>query len=149
MMKANAAWKKLWETLLSFAFAALLAAPTFSPAAPGPKPAKIAATKEPAGKAAPAKATPIDDSGTWLLAGREGECTPVSILEKKGEQLKGIKSPLQLSEKLKAMGHQTEVKEFKAGIRPAVEVRALSAGIHVMFVRQENCDKKPVAAEKK
>ncbi len=63
-------------------------------------------------------------------------------------QLKGVKSPLQLSEKLKAMGHQTEVKEFKAGIRPAVEVRAPSAGIHVMFVRQENCDKKPTAVEK-
>jgi hypothetical protein len=143
MMKANATWK----TLLRFAYAAaLLCAPTFTPAA---QPAKITATKGPAAKAAPAKAAPIDDNGTWLLAGREGECTPVSILEKKGEQLKGIKSPLQLSEKLKAMGHQTEVKEFKAGIRPAVEVRAPSAGIIVMFVRQENCDKKPVAAEKK
>ena len=105
--------------------------------------------KAPAGKAVPAKAAPIDDNGTWLLAGREGECAPLSILEKKGDQLKGVKSPLQLSEKLKAMGHQTEVKEFKAGIRPAVEVRAPSAGIHVMFVRQENCDKKPPADEKK
>ena len=135
-MKANATWKGL----LGFAYGvALLAAPTFSPAAPAPKPVK----------AAPTKAAPFDDSGTWLLAGREGECTPLSILEKRGEQLKGIKSPLQLSEKLKAMGHQAAVKEFKAGIRPAVEVRAPSAGIHVMFVRQENCDKKPPADEKK
>jgi hypothetical protein len=126
--------------LLSFAYSvALLAAPTFSPAAPAPKPAKVA----------PAKAAPLDDSGTWLLAGREGECTPLSILEKRGEQLKGIKSPLQLSEKLKTLGHQAEVKEFKAGIRPAVEVRAPSAGIHVMFIKQENCDKKPAATEKK
>jgi len=148
-MNANAAWKKLWKTLLSFAFAALLAAPTFSLAATAPKPTKMASTKPTADKVAPAKATPIDDTGTWLLAGREGECAPVSILEKKGEQLKGIKSPLQLSEKLKTLGHQAEVKEFKAGIRPAVEVRAPSAGIHVMFVRQENCDKKPAATEKK
>jgi len=140
-MKAN----KTGKMLLIFAYAAaLLAAPTFSLAATGPKPAKIAATKE-----TPAKATPLDDSGTWMLAGREGECAPVSILEKKGEQLKGVKSPLQLSAKLKAMGHAAEVKEFKAGIRPAVEVRAPSAGIHVMFVKQENCDKKPAPAEKK
>jgi hypothetical protein len=145
MMNANATGK----ILLSFAFAALLAAPTFSLAATTPKPAKMASTKSTADKVAPAKAAPLDDTGTWLLAGREGECTPVSILEKKGEQLKGIKSPLQLSEKLKAMGHQTEVKEFKAGIRPAVEVRAPSAGLYVMFVKQENCDKKPAADEKK
>ncbi len=149
MMNANAAWNKLIKTLLSFAFAALFAAPTLLTAAPAPQPNKKAATKEPAAKAAPAKATPIDDSGNWMLAGREGECAPVSILEKKGEQLKGVKSPLQLSEKLKAMGHPAEVKEFKAGIRPAVEVRALSAGIHVMFVKQENCDKKPAPAVEK
>ena len=135
-MNANATWK----VLLSFAYGvALLAVATFSPAAPAPKLAK----------ATPAKAAPIDDKGTWLIAGREGECAPLSILEKRGEQLKGIKSPLQLSEKLKTLGHQAEVKEFKAGIRPAVEVRAPSAGIHVMFIKQENCDKKPPSDEKK
>ncbi|MSP38777.1 MAG: hypothetical protein EXR70_09840 [Deltaproteobacteria bacterium] len=142
-MNANATGR----ILLSIAFAALLAAPTISLAATAPKPSKTAAAKDAAAK--PAKNAPLDDSGTWLLAGREGECAPVSILEKKGEQLKGVKSPLQLKEKLKALGHPAEVKEFKAGIRPAVEVRAPSAGIHVMFVRQENCDKKPVGAEKK
>ncbi len=142
-MNANATWKKS----LSFAYvAALICAPAIAPAA---QPAKKAATKEPAAKAAPAKAAPLDDSGNWMLAGREGECAPVSILEKKGEQLKGVKSPLQLSEKLKAMGHPAEVKEFKAGIRPAVEVRAPSAGLYVMFVKQENCDKKPPPLDQK
>ncbi len=132
-MKANPRWKKLMRVAIA---ALLLAAPVLAPAA------------QPAKKVAPAKAAPIDDSGTWMLAGREGECAPLSILGKKGEQLKGVKSPLQLSEKLKAMGHPAEVKEFKAGIRPAVEVRAPSAGLYVMFVRQENCDKKPAANEK-
>jgi hypothetical protein len=106
--------------------------------------AKSAPTKAPATKAAP-----IDDKATWLLAGREGECVPLSMLESKVTEFKGIKSPYQLSEKLKAMGHKAELKEFKAGIRPAVEVRAPSAGIHVMFIKQENCDKKPPADEKK
>jgi hypothetical protein len=108
----------------------------------GAQPAKAPAAK------APSAAAPVDDNATWFLAGREGECTPLSLLESKVVEFKGIKSPFQLSDKLKAMGHKPEIKEFKAGIRPAVEVRAPTAGIHVMFIKQENCDKKP-AAEKK
>jgi hypothetical protein len=46
-----------------------------------------------------------------------------------------IKSPKELLDKLHANGHQADLKEFKAGMRPAVEVRPPSAGIHVMFVR--------------
>ncbi|MGH7887668.1 MAG: hypothetical protein ACREPG_07365, partial [Candidatus Binatia bacterium] len=90
--------------------------------------------KAPAAKAA-TQAAPADDKATWLLAGREGECAPLSMLESKVVEFKGIKSPYQLGEKLKAMGHKAELKEFKAGIRPAVEVRAPSAGIHVMFIK--------------
>lgn len=106
--------------------------------------AKSAPTKEPASKAAP-----IDDKATWLLAGRDGECAPLTIFEKKGPEYKGLKSPYQLAEKLRAGGHKADIKEFKAGVRPAVEVRAPSAGIHIMFIKQEHCNKKPPAAEKK
>jgi hypothetical protein len=109
----------------------------------GAQVAKSKATKEPAAKAAPAPEPLRDDSATWFLAGREGECTPISLLEKKSPEFKGVKGPNQLAEKLRAMGHKTEIKEFKAGVRPAVEVRAISAGIDVMLVRQEHCDKKP------
>ena len=105
---------------------------------------KSAPTKEAASKAAP-----IDDKAIWLLAGREGECVPLTIFEKKGPEYKDLKSPYQLAEKLRASGHKAEVKEFKAGIRPAVEVRAPTAGIHIMFIKQEHCDKKPPEAEKK
>src|SRR6187397_1716843 len=94
-------------------------------------------------KEAASKAAPIDDKAIWLLAGREGECVPLTIFEKKGPEYKDLKSPYQLAEKLRASGHKAEVKEFKAGIRPAVEVRAPTAGIHIMFIKQEHCDKKP------
>jgi hypothetical protein len=104
------------------------------------------ATKAQAAKAAPA--APVDDNATWFLAGRDGECAPLSVLQNKVVEFKEVKSPFQLSDKLKAMGHKTELKEFKAGIRPALEVRAPSAGIHVMFIKQTDCDKKP-SAEKK
>ena len=90
-----------------------------------------------------------EDSGPWLLAGREGECAPTSILGKKGPEYENIQSPQQLVEKLRVAGHQAEMKEFKAGTRPAVEVRSPSAGLAVMFVKKEFCDKAPPATEKK
>ena len=136
-MRANDSWiKRLGFTCAG----AILVIPIMTH---GAQPAKAPAAK------APSSAAPIDDKAAWLLAGREGECVPLSMLESKVVEFKGIKSPYQLSEKLKAMGHKAELKEFKAGIRPAVEVRAPSAGIHVMFIKQENCDKKPPADEKK
>lgn len=97
-----------------------------------------------------AKAPPLtEDPGPWLLAGREGECAPLSLLERKGPDFSNIQSPSQLAEKLRAKGHKTEIKEYKAGTRPAVEVRAPSAGLYVMFVKKEFCDKAPPPAEKK
>ncbi|HEX9262727.1 MAG TPA: hypothetical protein VF977_00015 [Candidatus Binatia bacterium] len=96
-------------------------------------------------KALPAK----EDPGPWLLAGREGECAPLSILAKKGPEYGDIQSPYQLADKLRAAGHKADVKEFKAGTRPSVEVRAPSAGLYVMFVKKEFCDKPAPVPEKK
>ena len=96
-------------------------------------------------KALPAK----DDPGPWLLAGREGACAPLSILERKGPEFSDVRSPYQLAEKLRAKGHKADIKEFHAGTRPAVEVRAPSAGLYVMFVKKEFCDKTPPPAGKK
>jgi len=137
-MRANRsiAWTfglAVWAGIL-FSFTSLSAA----------QPAKAPAVKEP-----PSKAAPDDKNANWKLAGREGDCAPLNILSKKGPAYSNIKSPKDLVEKLKANGHQAEMKEFKAGIRPAVEVRAPSAGIDVMFVRQEHCDKKLPAVDKK
>jgi len=92
------------------------------------------------------KTPPVaEDPGPWLLAGREGECAPTSILAKKGPEYSDIQSPWQLAEKLRAAGHKADIKEFKAGSRPSVEVRAPSAGLYVMFVKKEFCDKAPPA----
>jgi len=90
-----------------------------------------------------------EDPGPWFLAGREGECAPTSILGRKGPEYNDIQSPYQLVEKLQAAGHKAEIKEFKAGTRPAVEVRAPSAGLAVMFVKKESCDKIAPGPEKK
>ena len=90
-----------------------------------------------------------EDPGPWLVAGREGECVSTSILGKKGPEYSDIHSPHQLVEKLQAAGHKAEMKEFKAGTRPAVEVRAPSAGFAIMFVKKEFCDKAAPGPEKK
>ena len=89
-----------------------------------------------------------EDPGPWLLAGREGECVPLAILSKKRPEYSDIQSPHQLAEKLRAAGHDAEIKEFNAGTRPAVEVRAPSAGLDVMFIKKDLCDKPPPPAEK-
>lgn len=102
------------------------------------------------GKTKVQKAPPVkEDPGPWLLAGREGECAPISILSKKGPEYSDVQSPYQLVDKLRAAGHKADIKEFKAGTRPSVEVRAPSAGLYVMFVKKEFCDKPPPPAEKK
>src|SRR5258706_1174261 len=79
----------------------------------GAQVAKTKATKEPAAKATPAPEPLRDDSATWLLAGREGECTPISLLAQKSTEFNVVKGPNQLAEKLRAMGHKAEIKEFK------------------------------------
>jgi len=116
---------------------AVLVAPLIVGAAQGPK----------AGKAGPQ--TDKLDSATWLLAGREGQCVPLSLLAKRGPAYAEIKGPADLAEKLRANGHAAEVKEFKAGTRPAVEVRAPSAGIYVMFIKKDLCDRTAPVPEKK
>jgi hypothetical protein len=77
----------------------------------------------------------------WFLAGREGECMPLSLLAKRGADLRAVKSPYDLAEKMRAAGHPAEIKEHNAGSRPAVEVRVPSRNLDVMFVRAEQCSK--------
>ena len=79
------------------------------------------------------------ETGVWLLAGREGKCIPLSALTKKGPEFQDIKSPYQLVEKMRAAGHQAEIKEHKAGSRPAVEVRVPSKNLYLMFVPSSAC----------
>jgi hypothetical protein len=90
-----------------------------------------------------------EDREPWFLAGREGGCAPTSILGRKGPEYNDIQSPQQLMEKLQAAGHKAEMKEFSVGTRPAVEVRAPSAELAVMFVKKEFCDKVSSRPEKK
>jgi hypothetical protein len=112
----------------------------FSPFAEAAQPGKGKTAKPPAAK---------EDPGPWFLAAREGECAPPSILGRKGPEYSDIQTPQQLVEKLQAAGHEAELKEFKASTRPAVEVRSPSAGLAVMFVKKELCDKITPGPEKK
>jgi hypothetical protein len=81
----------------------------------------------------------VVETSEWSLAGREGKCVPLSTLAKKGPEFEDIKSPYQLAEKMRAEGHKAEIKEHKAGTRPAVEVRVPSRELYVMFVKSSTC----------
>ena len=77
----------------------------------------------------------------WFLAGKEGSCIPLSVLAKKGDDLKDVQSPYQLVEKMRAAGEKAELKEYKAGTRPAVEVRVPGRNLNVIFVKADQCGK--------
>ena len=79
----------------------------------------------------------------WVLVGKDSECLPVSILEKKGPEFRGADDPYRLAEKMRSAGHKTEIKEHTAGSRPAVELRIPDMQIYVMFMKGEIC-RKPV-----
>ncbi len=77
----------------------------------------------------------------WFMAGREGSCVPLSVLAKRGNDLKDVQSPYQLVEKMRAVGQKADLKEHNAGTRPAVEVQVPSRNLHVMFVKADQCGK--------
>jgi len=77
----------------------------------------------------------------WVLVGKDGECVPVSILEKKGPEFSGANDPYRLADKLRGAGHKAEIKEHKAGSRPAVELRVSDMQLYVMFMKSEICRK--------
>ena len=77
----------------------------------------------------------------WFLVGREGECVPLSVLAKRGADLRDVKSPYDLAEKMRAAGHPAEIIEHNAGSRPAVEIRVPSRDLYVMFLKADVCNK--------
>jgi hypothetical protein len=87
--------------------------------------------------------TPLNsvDAADWFLVGKEGECTPLSVLEKKGPEFRGLESPYQLAEKMRAAGYKTEIKEHKAASRPSVEIRVPDRQLYVMFMKADVCNK--------
>ena len=83
-----------------------------------------------------AAAAPQKDE--WFLAGREGSCVPLSVLAKRGDDLKDVQSPYQLVEKMRAAGQKAELKEYKAGTRPAVEVTPQSVRLRKKVLKQSD-----------
>lgn len=77
----------------------------------------------------------------WVLVGKDGDCLPVSILEKKGAEFRGASDPYRLAGKLRSAGHKAEIKEHTAGSRPAVELRVSDMQLYVMFMKSETCRK--------
>ena len=77
----------------------------------------------------------------WSLAGREGECTSLDLLKKKYPEFGEVNSPYQLADKLKAAGDKAEIKEYRLGKRPSIEVRVPAKNFYVMFIQTDLCEK--------
>lgn len=96
----------------------------------------------------PLLAAAAPQTGEWFIAGKEG-CVPLSVLAKIGDDLKDVQSPYQVVEKVRAAGQQADLKEYKAGTYPAVEVRVPARNLHAMFVKAAQCAKGDAAGADK
>lgn len=72
---------------------------------------------------------------------------PLSVLARRGPELRDVQSPYHLLEIMRAAGHKAEIKEHKAGSPPAVEVRVPSQNLYVMFVTTDRCPKESSPTE--
>jgi len=75
----------------------------------------------------------------WFLMGRHGECAPLSSLARKGPEFRGLQTPHQLIDKMRAAGHQVDVKEHGTPSGPMFEVHVPAKEIAVMVVTANFC----------
>ena len=97
----------------------------------------------------PLLALAVSQSGEWLLAGKAGSCLPLSVLAKRGDDLKDVQSPYQLVQMMRAAGPKADLKEQQAGTRPAVDVRAPGRNLDVIFVKADQCGKSDSSGREK
>jgi hypothetical protein len=63
------------------------------------------------------------------------------LLKKKYPEFGAVTSPYQLADKLKAAGDKAEIKEYRLGKRPSIEVRVPAKNFYVMFIQTDLCEK--------
>jgi len=87
----------------------------------------------------PSSALPAE----WFLMAREGGCAPLSSLARKGPEFRGLKTPYELIDRMRAAGHKVEVTEHTTPKGPMVEVTVAAKEIAVMVVTEEICKLMP------
>ena len=74
-----------------------------------------------------------------MLMGRHGECAPLSSLARKDPEFRGLQTPYQLIDKVRAAGYQVDVKEHTTAKGLMVEINVPAKEIAVMVVTAEFC----------
>ena len=81
----------------------------------------------------------LGETGEWYLMSRHGECAPLSVLGRKNPEWGQVKDPYQFIEKMRAAGHQTDVREFNTGEGTVVQVDVPAVELFVVFVEGRAC----------
>ena len=84
-------------------------------------------------------AVALGDSGEWFLLSRHGECTPLSVLNRKNPEWGQVTDPYQFIEKMRTAGHGTDVREHDTGRGTAVQVDVPALELSLMFVGRSAC----------
>jgi len=82
-------------------------------------------------------------STEWVLMGRHGECAPLSSLARKGPEFRGLQTPYDPIDRMRAAGHKVEVKEHTTPAGPMVEITVAAKEIAVMVVTADLCKQMP------
>jgi hypothetical protein len=80
----------------------------------------------------------VVETSEWSLAGREGNVFRYPRSSRGNLSLQTSRVPTSLQKRC-VPGHAAEIKEHKAGTRPAIEVRVPSRDLYVMFVKSSTC----------
>ena len=75
----------------------------------------------------------------WVLLGRHGECAPLASLARRGTEFRGLQTPYELIERMRAAGHQVDVKEHSTPKGAMVEIHVPAKEIAVMIAGADFC----------
>ncbi len=82
-----------------------------------------------------------DDTETWFLMARHGECHRINVLQRKIPQIDGIKTPESFKKLMESLGHKVIVKNLEGLEGKAVQVSVHDRGLDLMFVKKAICKK--------
>lgn len=79
------------------------------------------------------------DSEKWLLMSRHGECTEISVLERKVADIDGIDSPATFIRVMRRRGYDVTERTMPEVGGDAVQVDVPEKGLSLLFVKASLC----------
>ena len=80
-----------------------------------------------------------DETESWFLMARHGECQKINILQRKIPEIDGINNPESFIKLMESLGHKAIVKKLEGLEGKAVQINVPARGLALMFVKKSIC----------